>query len=42
MVLNAPQPGQRPSHLGVSVPQLVQKNTVFVFAMAFTLAYHRL
>jgi hypothetical protein len=35
MVLKAPQPGQRPIHFGVSFPQLVQKNTVFVFAIGF-------
>ena len=37
MVLNAPQPGQRPIHFRVSLPQLVQKNTVFVLAMLFLL-----
>ena len=33
MVLNAPQLGQRPIHLGVSFPQFVQKKTVFIFAI---------
>jgi hypothetical protein len=37
MVLNAPQPGHRPIHLADSVPQLVQKNTVFVLAMILLL-----
>ena len=33
MVLNAPHPGQRPIHFGVSFPQFVQKKTVFAFAI---------
>ena len=37
MVLYAPQLGQRPIHFGVSLPQLVQKKTVFAFAIVFLL-----
>ena len=29
----APQLGQRPAHLGVSLPHSVQKNTLFAFAI---------
>jgi hypothetical protein len=32
-VFQAPQAGQRPTHFGVSLPQAVQKKTVFAFAM---------
>ena len=33
MVFHSPQAAQRPCHLGDSLPQLVQKNTVFAFAI---------
>ena len=40
MVFHAPQDGHRPAHFGVSFPQAVQKNTVFVFpAMVVTLRF---
>ena len=32
-VFHAPQLGQRPAHLGVSLPHSVQKNTLFAFAI---------
>ena len=33
MVFHSPQAGQRPAHFGVSLPQAVQKKTLFGFAM---------
>jgi hypothetical protein len=42
MVLKAPQPGQRPIHFGVSVPQEVQKKTVFALAMSILLEIYAL
>jgi hypothetical protein len=37
MVFQAPQAGHRPCHFGVSLPQAVQKKTVFALAIGLIL-----